>query len=107
MRLNMAEDQTEKECAPMRIPESLRAIGIDGFRISSLQNKHKKQNKYNCTTIRKTCVQVSNRYQILMMLSLSSFLRLIFACIVAAILHQGPSENSFLILEINFQVKGN
>jgi len=33
-----AEDsnEREKERAPMRIPESLRAIGTDGFRISSL-----------------------------------------------------------------------
>lgn len=33
-----------------------------------------------------------DNYQILMMLSLSSFLRLILACIVAAILHQ-PQTN--------------
>lgn len=78
----------------MRIPESLRAMGTDGFKISSLdQTIAQAKNQISSPKIK------SNRggrfaHQILMMSSLSSRLRLIFEWRVAAILQGGNQARS-------------
>lgn len=71
----------------MRMPESRRAIGTDGFRISSLRSCRKLKKVFPIDRETKQTEysgDVSN--QILMILSLSSFLRFNLACRVAAIL---------------------
>jgi hypothetical protein len=80
--------------SPMRIPESLRAMGTEGFKISSLNEKHTNKNQQKQKSTKKIPLATgrnSNRsghftHQILMMSSLSSRLRLIFEWSVAAIL---------------------
>lgn len=78
---------------PMRIPESLRAIGTEGFKISSLQNPARKSKPNKHSPIEETELHLFFHYQILIMFSLSSFLRLIFACIVAAILSNTDTQH--------------
>ena len=78
---------------PMRIPESLRAIGTEGFKISSLKKEKRSEREMksasvwrNWSTKRSAEEQRLKSHQIWMMLSLLSLFRLIFACNVAAIL---------------------